>query len=198
MSALPGFDLALPGSWWSIPLENEATAARAIRRLVAEVAGRSDHDARLRADLRRRFAAAARQAMSAEAKQLYLCREIVPGVMLPSSLTIYWPPLALPPGTPGAPGLRRLLGAPEDGQTEEEFAVADTVGLRRDRLVVSPAGDSPADPEVTTVEVGYWLVLPGGSRVVLLSFSCGMPLLRPDLVALFDLVVATLSWDAAG
>ena len=42
--------------------------------------------------------------------------------------------------------------------------------------------------------MGYWLVLPGGSRVVLLSFSCGMPLLRTELLVLFDLVVATVRW----
>lgn len=204
MSALPEFDLALPGSWWSIPLDDEATATRAIRRLVAEVAGRSDEDARLRADLRRRFAAAAQQAMGAEAKQLYLCREIVPGVMLPSSLTVYWPPLTLPPGAPdgGASGdladvagLRLLLGAPDDGQAEEEFAVAGTVGLRRDRLLVSPPEEEGGEgPEVTTVLADYWVVLPGSRQVVLLSFACGMPLLRTELVGLFDLVVATLRW----
>jgi hypothetical protein len=195
VSTRPDFDLALPGSWWSIPLDDEPTALRAIRRLVAEVAGRSDDQARLRDELRRRFAAVAQQAMAAEAKQLHLCREIVPGVPLPSSLTVYWPPLVLPPGPQGAAGLRSLIGEPEQGQAEEEFAVAGTVGIRRDRLVVSPGGEGQGDPEVTTVEVGYWLVLPGGSRVVLLSFSCGMPMLRTELVALFDLVVATVRWS---
>lgn len=218
MSAHPDFDLALPGAWWSIPLDDEATAARAIRRLVAETAGHRDEDARVRADLRRRFAAAAEQAMSAAASQLYLCREIVPGVMLPSSLTVYWPPLTLPPadppsGTapapasgaapaadlpPGLLALRRLLGPPEGGQTEEPFTVADTVGLRRDRLLTAPADPDAHDdadtPEVTTVIVDYWLVLPDTPRPVLLSFACGMPLLRTELIALFDLVVATIRW----
>lgn len=218
--AQPDFDLALPGAWWSIPLDDEATAARAIRRLVAETAGHRDEDARMRADLRRRFAAAAEQAMSAAASQLYLCREIVSGVMLPSSLTVYWPPLTLPPADPSsAPGtsaasgttgaaasdlppgllaLRRLLGPPEAEQTEEPFTVADTVGLRRDRLLTAPADpdahDDPETAEITTVIVDYWLVLPEAPRPVLLSFACGMPLLRTQLIDLFDLVVATIRW----
>ncbi|MCU1480532.1 MAG: hypothetical protein JWQ19_1318, partial [Subtercola sp.] len=58
-----------------------------------------------------------------------------------------------------------------------------------------PAAAPPevTPPEVTTVEVDYWIAAPHG-RVLLLSFACGMPLLRDQLVELFDLIVSTLRW----
>jgi hypothetical protein len=203
-----GFDFALPGTWWLVPVADPSVAARSIARAVEQAVGRRDADARLRAELRTRFTDVADRARTAGAAQVHLCHEIVPGVPLPATLTVYWPRLVLRASGEDDPALalRALLGPPEgadagDGAPAGTGVDADVTlddlptgpGIRRTRVITGSAAPDGSAPDVTTVEVDYWLATPGG-RVLLLSFACGMPLLAGQLVDLFDLVVRTTTW----
>ncbi|CAN5327895.1 hypothetical protein BH09ACT6_BH09ACT6_03850 [soil metagenome] len=193
-------DFVLPGSWAFIPLENPAATDTAIARLVTRSFGRRDEDARLRAELRSRFTASAHQARTAGASQLHLCLELVPGVPLPASLTVYWPRITLrhTRETDPAVALRTVLGSPTTGESDDELPGSPSgPAVRRSRLITPDREDADAGPEsqagLTTLEVDYWLATRTG-RVLLLSFACGMPLLREQLTGLFDLIVQTVTW----
>ncbi|MCU1479681.1 MAG: hypothetical protein JWQ19_467, partial [Subtercola sp.] len=169
----PEFDVALPGEWMIIPLLSATAARAAVARIVAQGVGRRDEDARLRAELRASFTTAVDQARGAGATQLHLCRELVAGVPLPASLTVYWPRLSLAATRESDPlaALRKLLGPapaaasgsgpapavvadPAVGSTEPreervsdvdltDFAAGPTV--RRTRLVTGRPAAPPAD-----------------------------------------------------
>ncbi|QJU54267.1 hypothetical protein SCB71_14050 [Herbiconiux sp. KACC 21604] len=202
-----GFDFALPGDWWAVPVARAEETERAVTRLVRETVGRRDEDATARAELRSRFLFAADRARAAGATQLHLCREVMPGVPLPATLTVYHPRLTLRRlGPTPAEALRAVLGTIREPEPEPEpepvvGASADVApdtdlefpcgpAVRRVREVAAPA-DSP-EAGITTLEVDYYLATPG-DRVLLLSFACGLPTLAPQLTELFDLVVATVS-----
>lgn len=195
-AAETGFDFALPGTWWLVPVADPDVSVKAIGRAVEQAVGRRDADARLRAELRERFTDVADRARTAGAAQVHLCREVVPGVPLPGTLTVYWPRIALRASGESDPAvaLHRVLGAPDADTSEAELADLPTgAGIRRTRIVTGSAAPDGSAPDVTTVEVDYWLATPGG-RVLLLSFACGLPLLADQLVELFDLVVRTTTW----
>ncbi|TAJ46854.1 MAG: hypothetical protein EPO52_15075 [Herbiconiux sp.] len=193
-----GFDVALPGTWWAIPVADPAETERAVGDIVSATIGRRDQDARLRAELRARFLYAADRARSSGAVQLHLCREVMPDVPLPATLTVYWPRIALRASDDPVEALRGVLGT----ITEASDAGAENLGdddrafpcgaaVRRRRIVTA----EPGSPEegVRTVEIDYWIATPS-HRVLLLSFACGLPDLAEQLASLFDLVVTTLTW----
>lgn len=200
-----GFDIALPGSWWTIPVADPAETERAVSALVSEAIGRRDQDARVRAELRTRFLYAADRARSTGAVQLHLCRELMPDVPLPASLTVYWPRITLSGNAAGhgaantdAVALRAVIGgvsAPGETGVEslDDLDLPCGAVLRRTRIVAA----DPRSPEagVRTLEVDYWFA-PPSRRVLLLSFACGMPELADSLTELFDLMVATVGWTS--
>ncbi|WP_378146935.1 hypothetical protein ACFJGV_03740 [Cnuibacter sp. UC19_7] len=190
-----GYDLALPGTWWEIPVDDEKASDRAIDRIIADAVGRRDEDATARQELRARFRLAATRARTAGASRLHLCREVVVGVPFPASLTAYRPPIPLVDR--GERTLLDQLEAVVDPAMEPDDVTLDVPAgrvLRRVRVVEADEG-SPEEG-LTTLRVDYWLV-PPSRRVLLLSFACGLPELREGLVELFDLVVGTLAWSPA-
>ncbi len=202
-----GFDFALPGDWWAVPVAHAEETERAVAALVRDTVGRRDEDATARAELRSRFLFAADRARAAGATQLHLCREVMPGVPLPATLTVYHPRLSLRRlGPTPAEALRAVLGTIREPEPEPVVGASADVApdtdlefpcgpaVRRVREVAAPA-DSP-EAGIATLEVDYYLATPG-DRILLLSFACGLPALAPQLTELFDLVVATVSWVPA-
>jgi len=193
-----GFDVALPGTWWAIPVADPAETERAVGDIVSTTIGRRDQDARLRADLRTRFLYAADRARSSGAVQLHLCREVMPDVPLPASLTVYWPRIALRASEDPAEAVRAVLGSVTEASDsgvenlgDDDRAFPCGAAVRRSRIVTAEAG-SPEEG-VRTLEIDYWIATPS-NRVLLLSFACGLPDLADGLAELFDLVVATVGW----
>lgn len=190
-----GYDLALPGTWWEIPVDDEKASDRAIDRIIADAVGRRDEDATARQELRARFRLAATRARTAGASRLHLCREVVVGVPFPASLTAYRPPIPLVDRGERTP-LDQLEAVVDPAMEPDDVTLDVPAGrvLRRVRVVEADEG-SPEEG-LTTLRVDYWLV-PPSRRVLLLSFACGLPELREGLVELFDLVVGTLAWSPA-
>lgn len=193
-----GFDVTLPGTWWSIPVADPAETDRAVGDLVSATIGRRDQDALLRAELRSRFLHAAGRARSSGAVQLHLCREVMPDVPFPATLTVYWPRIALRASEEPAEALRAVLGPVTEARDagvenvgDDDIAFPCGAAVKRRRIVTAEA-DSP-EHGVRTVEIDYWIATPS-RRVLLLSFACGLPELAEELANLFDLVVTTLSW----
>jgi hypothetical protein len=191
-TAETGYDFALPGSWAELPVDDAEACDTAIEALVLRSVGRRDQDARARRELRTRFRTAAARARTAGATRLHLCGELMPGVALPASLTVYRPRIPLSPTAAQTP-FAQLEAVVETAVEPEDAAIELPSGtaLRRVRAEHADAG-SPEEG-IQTLRVDYWLV-PPSRRPLLMSFACGMPALRASLVELFDLVVATLVW----
>lgn len=189
-----GYDLALPGTWWEIPVDDPSATNRAIDRIVGSAVGHRDEDATARNELRTRFRLAASRARTAGASRLHLCREVVVGVPFPASLTVYRPPIPLAEHGGRAP-LDQLEAVVEAAAEPDDATLETPAGRVLRRVRVVEAEEGTPEEGLTTLRVDYWLV-PPSRRVLLLSFACGLPELRDGLVELFDLVVNTVSWSA--
>lgn len=138
---------------------------------------------------------------------------------LPASLVVAWPGVTITgddeveragEGDAGAAEdavrarLAAAIGPASEGDDEVPLVVGGRPALRRARVTrgrPEVRGVEPTDAtrpeavrEIETVESRVFAIQPGG-RVLVLSFSCGMPALRDDLVAVFDLIAMTLHWE---
>lgn len=166
-------ELRLPGEWATVPLDDPASARRAVRALALAAAGPADESAVLRsplvraalAEIDRGIAAAADSsapdagpaaAPAAARPRLLIARSIVEGIALPLSILIS--PLAQPVTPARLPTpeavldvLELALAARDDGfSAAVRPDLGRTVALRRQRAVpASSEGGphaSPADP----------------------------------------------------
>jgi hypothetical protein len=192
-AAETGYDFALPGSWSELPVDDERACDAAIDQIVARAVGRRDQDVRARQELRARFRTAAARARTAGATRLHLCDELMPGVPLPASLTVYRPRIPLSPAAARTP-LEQLEAVVEPAAEPDDARVEVPSGTALRRVREERADAGSAEDGLETLRVDYWLV-PPSRKPLLLSFACGMPALRASLVELFDLVVATLSYS---
>jgi hypothetical protein len=194
----PDIEFLLPGRWRFVPLAEPEATKRVIAQLAEQAVGRSDERAQLRAELRARFEITTDKARSGGAQQLWLGDQLVPGVPFPASITAYWPVLSIrTPEDPEDPAalaaaIHSLLGPADDDVDEADLEVAGRPAVRRATIARGPVTSDPDAQAVETVEVDYWILRPDAKRMLVLSCSCGMPLLKDRLVELFDLVVTTL------
>lgn len=196
-------DLVLPGTWWSIDLIDEDASRRSVRALVHTVLGRDDRLARQRAELRASTDALATKAREGGASDLYIAHELVPGLSVPISLTVFWPQQPVLGSKPSDPrsvidlvrvGLSAQPGA--DAYSDEVVEdLGQTSTWRRCTLVANEAdGDVPA---FGTLIVEYWVAVPGTQRVVLLTFSTGFLQARDKMLEMFRAMVALIAWRDA-
>lgn len=198
----PRFSVTLPGRWDYVPLlEPEATRA-AIHRLVRRAVGPRDDAATARQLLTRRFDDAVAAARTIGGQQMHLCHEVMPGLPLPASLVIVWPGIVVPRAESLDDAALRaelatLIG-PAGDDDELVFDVGSRPAIRRASIHRGePDVHGEADREIETLEVRIHAIAPN-NRVIVLSFSCGVPQLREDLVPLFDLIASSLRWDEPG
>jgi hypothetical protein len=197
---VPGMDLVLPGSWWTVDLADPAADERSIHRMAERLLGTHDRLARQRAQLRASMASLVGKAREGGATDLYVALEMSPGVGLPLSLTVFWPPEIVLGSVPSTPStvielVRASLGSLDSAPSYEDGRVEDlgaTSTLRRWRIVTSPAdGDMP---ELGMLLVDYWIAVPGTQRVVLLTFSTPLVDEREALLEMFRIMVALIRW----
>jgi hypothetical protein len=196
-------DLVLPGSWWTVDLADRAGDERSIRRMAERLLGTHDRLARQRAELRAHMTELVEKAREGGAANLYIALEFSPGVGLPLSLSVFWPPEIVIGSVPSTPStvielvrasLDSLDSAPsyESGDVEE---LGTSSAWRRWRIVTSPAdGDMP---EIATLLVDYWVAVPGTQRVVLLTFSTPLVDEREALLEMFRIIVGLIRWTDA-
>lgn len=197
---LPELRLALPGTWGSVELSSEEAARASIRRLATRLTGRNDRAAPLRADLRKNLFELAEKAMAGGASELYLAIEIVPGLTVPLSLTVFWPPTPVIGSLPSKPDtlidlvISALSSLPDSAnyknQLREDFG--NTASWRRTKLLSNPADEGA--PAYETLLVDYWLAVPGTQRVVLLTFSTSLLESTAQLLELFTVTIAAMRW----
>ncbi len=145
--------LALPGSWHAIDLASPEATKSSIKRLATEVGGTSDEGAPARILLREQISQAVGSAEGAQPAAMYFGNELVPGVALPVSITVYQPQsLRLTPAVGTDPDqvlniLRR--GLEKDHEEIHEVTGRNFKGLR---TVLREHQDPPApdssDPTV--------------------------------------------------
>lgn len=199
----PELEFVLPGTWWDLPVTDPDAATRRIQQLVTEAVGKADKDAEVRRRLRSGLQEAVDTARKNAAQQIYLAREVTPGVPLSASLAVYWPDVAkMPDDVASSPKLARaflkaaLNGGPDPlgEEDEEEFSLPTTDVLRRTFLSLSELEAGGDKAEGGTLRVDYWLTVPDRERFALLSFSSSFVSLKSELLNLFDAVVSTVKW----
>ncbi|MFF2369855.1 hypothetical protein [Agromyces sp. NPDC058110] len=172
----PRLDFALPGTWWSAPLDADAEARMAaIAEFVRELYGRRDDLARTRAEHRARLSRAIDEAARGGAVQMHVSEANEGGIAFASTLTEYALPAVF--GASAEPSVLadRVVGAlanvagdhwsafAADGGTA--FAKGDSIVLRRvtrrgpdgtdtPDAPDTPAGDDAADAHGAAPERG--------------------------------------------
>lgn len=192
---------ALPGSWARIPLESQAEALRAVRKLTEQVTGRKEELATLRAELRARFTKVVETAREGGAKELYVGLELVPGIPLPAWAAVFpADPEQLELSSVGfsdlARGLDFAVGTPPESGTSETSDDPRT-RVHAVRHAWRRTTDVSADGVERTfelIEADYWIAAAEPNRVALITFSTALAEYEQEMLELFDAVIGTLRW----
>ena len=204
MSKLPTF--VLPGSWGRINLTSEAASRKSIRRLTEDVTNRRDDLAMPRAEMRDRFQKAADLAREGGATDLYIGRELAPGLPLPAWITVYD---IQPTGGEEffekmgiaelSSALQASVGpAPAGGDTRASDVEGTPIRAvrqtyRRTRRVV----EDETEVEFDLIEADYWIAAANPSRMAMITFSSAYAEYEAEMLGLFDAVISTLRWEVA-
>lgn len=215
-------ELRLPGEWTTVPIDDPASARRAVRAIALGAAGSSDESAVLRsplvraalAEIDRGLAAADSSALAdaapAARPRLLIARSIVEGIALPLSILVS--PLAQPVTPARLPTpeavldvLELALAARDDGFTAAERPdLGRTIALRRQRVVPASTEGGPdatrADPVAAVsglarLEVEHWLPVPGTRRVVRLLATTPVVGMDEVIVGFVDAIVRAARWE---
>lgn len=204
--ALPTLRLRLPGDWWTTSLRDREAALDAAKRLIRHRLGTSDEKAGLRARLHRDFVAAIDAAISGNGQSMFIAIQLVAGVPLPVTITIYLPEVAMTPsiGTSGERVIDILQQGLEGLDAREvvdlgdlsRLEVANTAAVRSSRIRGVEVGDGTDSGILDVFVVDYWLAVPGTKRVLLVNFSTSFAELHEYLLAFFDAIMRVAYWDA--
>ncbi|QNO38146.1 hypothetical protein H4J02_03705 [Protaetiibacter sp. SSC-01] len=192
---------ALPGSWARIPLESEATALRAVRKLTEQVTGRKEELATLRAELRARFTGVVEAAREGGAEELYIGLELVPGIPLPAWAAVFpADPAQLDLASVGFADLTRGVDfavgdAPEGGSSETIDDPRSRVrAVRHAWRRTTDVSHDGVERSFELVEADYWVAAADPNRVALITFSTALAEYEEEMLELFDAVIGTLRW----
>lgn len=179
------YALIMPGTWASIPMDDDSRMKERVRELVNERVPRDDRLASVRRNARQELLANASRARDAGASMYALSLELLPGVPFPASLITY--DLAWPPAAPVTPDLDRRLADAFPGTSVVESAPVPTVRqatVRRRRI---------GDTDTTTLDLTYWFAGPGEGLVCAMVSVPDCP--GVDLVTqLFDMIASSINW----
>lgn len=196
----PDLTFMLPGNWWHLPLGDADSAPdnldSRVRAMLHHVVGHADKYATLRRELRLKVLEAAKTALGAGASDFYFALEIVPGVPIPVSLSVYSP--AIPVGLSlegsalaAAESLKATLTRVDDAQTMLSWGDREMAVLRGHKVIRGNELSVAGVAESGELIVSYWLLTRGDSRIPLLSFASPLHALEEELLVLFDAIVST-------
>lgn len=192
-------DFVLPGRWWHIAITTPEATGREIRTMVRSVVGRDDSRAQLRREMQASVQAAAATAAKLHGSDFYFALEIVPGVPIPASLAVCWPPI--PAGLAitvsaraGADALAGHLQAVETSATIDilvlgSYDVVRVVKTRTGQLSAGTGIEGAGE-----VVASYWLLRQDARVPLLLSFSSALVSMKDEMIPLFDAIVSTVDW----
>ena len=197
---IPQLRFRLPGSWWQIPLTDLEEARASIRRLVDRAVGNRDDHATDRDRMRKQLTAAAEKAVSGSGTTMHIALEIVEGLPVPASFTVFQPELRLSPavGT-GGPAVIAILEqglqqrADYNPEMAHRFTAHRSEVLRQHRTEMTMTDSEPAE-ELPGFVVDYWMTVPGAKRVVLVSFSTALAGMDEIMLGFFDSIIGATYW----
>ena len=199
--AVPQLRFRLPGKWWQVPLTDLDEARASIRRLVDRAVGNRDDRASDRDRMRKQLTTAAEKAVSGRGTAMHIALEIVEGLPIPASFTVFQPDLRLSPavGTDGP----AVIGILQQGleqradfnpETAYRFTAHRSEVLRQHRTEVTRA-EAETVQELPALIVDYWMTVPGAKRVVLVSFSTALSGIDEIMLGFFDSVIGASYWS---
>lgn len=195
----------LPGKWGRVNLENDATTARSIRRILDDITRRRDDLVIPRAEMRKRFELAAATAREGGATDLYLGLELVPSVPLPAWVSVFVPPaesvnldaLGLDAITAFLDQGMTTWGDPSAVRRPTEVGPDDAIhAVRHSWRRIADVVEGDIEHRFEFVEADYWLAAREPNRIALITFSTALAEYEEEMLLLFDAVVSTVRWPA--
>lgn len=204
-TALPELRLRLPGTWWQVPLRDEASARASVLRLVERQAGKSDELAQARRDITRQLLAALENAIEGDGRAMHIALDVIEGLPLSASITVFLPPLGMTPAIGTSPTavldvLEQGLALTKEGQESgapHRFVTAESGVLQTHRIrTLLVPGERSNDPatELPTLVAEYWMTIPGTKRVILLVCTSVFVELEQVMLDFFESIVAVSYW----
>lgn len=181
-----GFSMVLPGTWAPIPVRDEKRAAHAVAALVKRQVGRDDRFATVRRNVREQLNDVVRRAREANANQLALSLEILPGVPFPASAVFTmrtWPGERPSPEQRGA----AIAGMLPGGEPIDCDAGPTVRAWRQVRI-------RPGTETIEDTKLEYLIAAPGGDQVLHLVADAPVDCDPELIVALFDAMVDSIRW----
>ena len=190
------FTVLLPPGWARLPLDSRAPLR--VKNLVADrVSGAPpEQRAQLRAVLTRELTSVLDSAARRGGLDVLLSVDPVAGRAVPASCLVTHQEgpadevlQAVAGARAGRPGSVRELGTVQ---------VAGTPAVRRltTRTEDVPADDGAPGAVLTVTQLDYFVPLPGGGGLLVLTFSTPIEQLGPPLVTLFDVMASSFRWVA--
>jgi hypothetical protein len=204
----PQLRFRLPGKWWQIPLGDLDEAKASVRRLVDVAVGPRDDRAIERDRMRSQLFTAVEKAVAGSGLSMQIALEIVEGLPIPASFTVFQPDLSLSPavGTGGAAVMGILQQGLEkrpdfDPEAILRFRSGVSEVLRQHRTEIALVTDRDTPEELETLAVEYWMTVPNAKRVLLVSFSTALAGIDHIMLPFFDSIIGATYWaglDADG
>ncbi|MCU1423419.1 MAG: hypothetical protein JWN36_3070 [Microbacteriaceae bacterium] len=182
------FSIILPGTWASIPMDDDEAMERRIKALVVEQVGRNDRFAKTRREVREQLTDVARKAKQNGAISFVMSLEIMPGVPFPASIMIAeaaWPDEMDGTGVEGAEARLRFL------RPDAEILELHVGPVARIAEVTEMAIGDTTTPQV---QAQYWVTAADAERVFRIFADVPMAE-QPDLyLELLDSIVDSMLW----
>lgn len=215
MSESPTLHLSFPGVWHEIDLSDEASTKGSIEKIAIDSCGVGDEAAKARVFLKEKLKRAAREARDGSASAVYLGSELVPGVPLPVTLTVFEPhDLRMSPAVGADAGqVLHILRQGLTGRFEElsdidggNFSALRTV-IREDEDRWYEDGDGNASPDeasyrveadqikIRRLRVDYWCHVPGTKSAIIVSFATDLSAIENVLLVLFDAMIGAAHFE---
>lgn len=179
------YAMIMPGTWVSIPMDDEKGLTERVRQIVKERVPRDDRFATARRNIREELLASATRARSAGASLYALSLELLPGLPFPASLIAYdleWPPAA---PVVDDPAVRLAAAFP----AAIEVPAAPVPAVRRSTVRARSIGET----ETTTLDLTYWFAAPGEDLVCTMVSVPDCPGVDP-VTELFDMIASSIHW----
>lgn len=208
----------LPGTWYSIDIDEEGLAEDSIRSLVEDVCGTTDEAAKARALMRQRLREACSSGAEAGAQAMYIGKELMEEVPLPVSITVYQPGgfrMSPAVGYDSQEVLEVLkLGFESGDEVYEEIEGLNYLALRFITVEkddswtpVASENETPEEQalrleaeqlEFHTLRVDYWCHVPGSKRIAIVSFSTQLSEIENVMISLFDTIISASCFVGEG